>query len=193
MEMSSQIEELWQGYNDQGEQTIAITKKEARLGALHGASHVWIWRRSEGSIEVLLQRRAGDKATWANHLDISAAGHIDSGETPTYAARRETHEEIGLAIEEARLTLIGVHRANLQAVISDQKIIENEFQFVYLLELQDDDGPIQLLDGEVGAIYWYGIQELQSLIDGESDDTIVPHGHNYFSMLIDALTHTSAQ
>ena len=190
--MSLQTEELWQGYNNQGEQTAAITKKDARLGALHGASHVWIWRRTESSIEVLLQRRAGDKATWANHLDISAAGHIDSGETPLRAASRETEEELGLAVDGIRLELVGVHRANLEAAISGQKIMENEFQFVYLLELREDDNPVQLLDGEVSATYWLGMQDFKRLIDGESDDSIVPHGHSYFSILIDALNRAAS-
>lgn len=184
----SVAQELWQGYNEQGEPSGVLTKSDARFGALHGASHVWIWRRTSGSIEILLQRRATDKATWAGHLDISAAGHIDAGETPLIAALRETNEELGLAVHTKDLKLITVHRANLTADLGGQEVIENEFQFVYLHEMTASTDKIKLFDGEVDETYWIPLNELQNVIDGVSDDVIVPHGQSYFSVLFEFLS-----
>ena len=185
--MSGANEELWQGYNEQGEPTVAITKDEAREGALHAASHVWIWRKKDGEIDILLQRRAKDKATWANHLDISAAGHVDSGETPLIAAIRETKEEIGITIESAKLTLVNAYRAYLIADLSGKRIIENEFQFIYLLNFTDAADEIVLLDGEVEETKWVSLTDFERVIEGESSDVIVPHGKAYFDVLLEAL------
>jgi 8-oxo-dGTP pyrophosphatase MutT (NUDIX family) len=114
-----QSAELWQEYNEHGEPVAGsgLTKAQCALGALHGAAHVWIWRRRNGEIEILLQRRAPGKPTWGGLLDISAAGHIDLGETPLTAALRETEEEIGLKLRPQQLHFIGVHRAHLVAEV----------------------------------------------------------------------------
>lgn len=88
--MTDQPEERWQSYDPNGEPgKRALTKPEARSGILHGAAHVWIWRIGASGVEILLQRRAADKATWPNHLDISAVGHVDFGETPLTAELKE--------------------------------------------------------------------------------------------------------
>lgn len=86
------MDELWQLYDEQGR---VLKDKGAKRddvfgnGILHGASHVWIWRKDNGTLEILLQKRAPNKRTWPNRYDVSAAGHIDLGETPLDAALRE--------------------------------------------------------------------------------------------------------
>ena len=107
--------ELWQLYDEQGNALSGegSTKEQVfSKGLLHGASHVWIWHRINDVYEVLLQKRAVNKRTWPNRYDISAAGHIDLGETPIAAALRETKEEIGLVINETDLKHIGIHNNN---------------------------------------------------------------------------------
>lgn len=125
------MKEQWQLYDEQGRALEGQgANKEAVFndGILHGASHVWIWRRdSSGEIEILLQRRAANKRTWPGRYDISAAGHIDLGETPLIAALREAKEEINLDIDSNDLKLFGVHRAYMQA---ENGAIENEFQWL---------------------------------------------------------------
>ena len=65
-----------------------------------GASHIWLWRRHKNDIELLVQQRALSKKTWPGYLDISAAGHIDAGETAVEAAVREAEEEIGYVLTD---------------------------------------------------------------------------------------------
>jgi isopentenyldiphosphate isomerase len=134
----SDTEELWQAYNEQGEPIAGkgLTKPQARSGILHGAAHLWIWRKRAGKIEILLQKQAANKATWPSFLDISVAGHIDPGEDPLTSALREADEEIGFAPAAAEVRLLFVHHARLHDDISGAD--ENEFQWVYGLELTKD-------------------------------------------------------
>lgn len=177
-------EELWQAYDLQGQPTDnGLTKAEARTGQLHGAAHIWMWRVGDNGLEILLQTRAKDKATWPGYLDISAAGHIDFGEEPISTALREAREEVGLEIAQSKLELLFVHHAFL--TVSDSNIIENEFQWVYGYNLSED--VILSYDDEVQATRWLSLAELKKIVAGEDADTqIVPHGTAYFVELLQA-------
>lgn len=180
--MGGRDEELWQAYNELGEPVTgqSITKLQAREGALHAASHLWIWRGKGDGIEVLLQQRAKDKLTWPGYFDISAAGHVDFGETAVRTTVRETQEELGYNVDPASMRLLFVHR---QYVVDETSgVIENEFQWVYGLKLKQ---PVTFThaDGEVDATVWMKLPELQALIDGRTDHRIVPHGDAYFASL----------
>ena len=166
-------EELWQGYSLNGEPSRPITKTQARKGELHGASHVWVWHRSTSNsqIEVLLQKRAKDKLTWPGFLDISAAGHIDGGETPLVAAKREASEEIDLHIDTNKLQLLFVRYVDDTV----NGVREKEFVWVYLYELPSLVDDFRLKDGEVDAVQWVTLDVLEKLThDGVPEQQIVP-------------------
>jgi len=180
------MEELWQLYDEQGRVLVGqgTTWSDAySKGLLHGASHVWIWRKKDNVVEVLLQKRAKDKNTWPNLFDISAAGHIDLGEEPLTASIRETIEEIGLTVDEKELKLAGVERRNL---ISPNGRIENEFNWVYTLEL-DQEVDFILQENEVTSLFWKKLSDFkdETLIRGIS--MYVPHGSQYFGLVISAI------
>jgi isopentenyldiphosphate isomerase len=174
------MSELCQLYDERG---IALQGKSAtkdeifKQGLLHGASHVWIWRLKGDSLEVLVQKRASDKRTWPDRYDISAAGHIDLGETPLDAALREAKEEINLDIEAKDLKLFGVHRAHLKA---ENEAIENEFQWLYSLELAEDTA-FSLQPSEVASLIWMPIDSLQAEC---TTDKYVPHAKLYYDTVI---------
>ncbi|WP_330388539.1 NUDIX hydrolase [Butyrivibrio sp. ob235] len=65
-----------------------------RNGVRHRTSHVWILRKREGKIQVLLQERADTKSL-PGCYDISSAGHITAGQDFRESAVRELHEELG--------------------------------------------------------------------------------------------------
>lgn len=186
--------ELWQLYNEQG-QPIAeagATKEDVLgKGLLHGASHVWIWRVKEGQTQILLQKRAGDKRTWPNYYDISAAGHIDLGETPLIAAIREAKEEISLGINPEDLKLAGSRHGCVE--VPDSELIENEFCFIYTLRL-DNETDFSLNDGEVDSLIWKDLDIMKNEIQNNSGkEKYVPHGDTYFSILFDAIVKATKQ
>jgi 8-oxo-dGTP pyrophosphatase MutT (NUDIX family) len=180
------ITELWQLYSEQGEALMgagAGRNDVYSMGLLHAASHVWIWRRNADGVEVLLQRRAGTKRTWPNCYDISAAGHIDLNEPPVRAALREVSEEIGLRADPDRLQLAGVHRAHLVS----GGAIENEFQWLYLLELTEDMDFV-LQTSEVDSLAWLPLAQFRVACQG---DDYVPHGALYYDTVLQAIDAAS--
>ena len=179
------MQELWQLYT---EDQKPITGKGADKdsvygqGLLHGAAHVWIWRQADNALEILLQKRAASKRTWPNMLDISAAGHIDLGESPEEAAIRETVEELGLNITPQQLQLVGVHRMNMAV---DNSNTENEFRWVYLTEFKEDSG-LTLQKSEVSSTLWLPLKEFEAGVL-PNNGQYVPQGDDYFRNLLQAL------
>jgi isopentenyl-diphosphate delta-isomerase len=183
------MQELWQLYDDQGRPITGkgATKDEVfGKGLLHAASHVWIWRKRQDHVEILVQKRAADKRTWPNRYDISAAGHIDLSEDPLTAALRETQEEIGLDVAPDQLQCIGVYRAHLEAT---QGAIENEFQWLYILELTRD-APFDLQQKEVASLEWKTARALKQEV-ATDPDLYVPHGKVYFDTILQAIETAS--
>jgi isopentenyldiphosphate isomerase len=175
----------YQLYDEQGRLAPSdyVSKDDIfKLGKLHGASHVWIWRVQNGVVEVLLQKRSPQKWTWPNCYDVSAAGHINAGEEPLTAGIRETKEEIGIDIDETHMQSIGVQRARL---ITPNGLIENEFQWLYLLRL-DGDTVFTIEDNEVLSLVWKPFDDMIAEFK-KKPDTYVPHGDIYFDTVLAAI------
>src|SRR5436190_21555840 len=75
-------------------------------GDWHQAFHCWIVRSGP---ELVLQRRALDKDTFAGYWDAAAAGHWRFGEQAAEAAR-EIEEELGISVPFAELHFAGRER-----------------------------------------------------------------------------------
>lgn len=155
-------------------------------GLLHASAHIWIWRRAHDGIKILLQKRAANKRTWPGRYDISAAGHVDAGEEPLAAALREIREEIGLSITSTQLQLFGVHRAQLT---TDDDVVENEFQWLYLLELSGEH-TFELGEAEVASLQWIPLDVFKTAC---TSGRYVPHGQQYYERLVAAIAYTSAR
>lgn len=184
-------ETLWQLFDEQGRPITgqgAAKKEVFTKGLLHAASHVWIWHRTATGAEVLLQKRAADKMTWPGRYDISAAGHIDLGEDPLTAAVREAEEEINLKISADKLHSIGVHRAHL---LAGEHAIENEFQFLYTLELPDETD-FTLREAEVASVEWQSLEDFANGIKDQKD-RYVPHSYIYYATIITAIGRAAQQ
>lgn len=178
-------QERWQLYDEQGRPLSGqgATKEQVYQGLLHGAAHVWLWRISDGALEVLLQKRADSKRTWPGKYDISAAGHIDFGEDPVTAALRETHEEIGIEALDTELEFIGAERERL---VAPDGSIENELRWIYLLELTEDK-EFALRDQEVTSVVWKPLAAFRAEVLADPPERYVPHGSTYFETVISVL------
>ena len=181
----------WQLYNDQGEPipgsgTAASTALDQ--GLLHGASHVWIWRKAACGVEIMLQKRAGGKRTWPNRLDASAAGHIDLGEQPLTAALRETKEEVGLELMPDQLSFIGTYRTQMHTTMG----VENELQWLYLFEMHTNL-PTSLEKAEVSELIWKPLEAFIAEAADSTLETYVPHGQHYFEIITRAISARTDQ
>jgi 8-oxo-dGTP pyrophosphatase MutT (NUDIX family) len=174
-------DELWQIFASNGEPIKGEGRAKEEFSAgelLCGVAHVWIWRRTKDQIEVLLQRRAEDKKTWPGYRDISAAGHINLGESPVIAALRESEEEIGLRVEPQNLRLVFLNRKDPP--------VYNELQWVYIYELQGDQD-FTLTDGEVSDLEWYSLEKIKKSALDTDELHIVPHSPAYFAQLFQSI------
>jgi isopentenyldiphosphate isomerase len=110
---------------------IAKPKSEVhKNGYWHKSFHCWvIYKDFVGKDFIVLQKRSSNKKTWATKLDITAAGHIISGEG-LEGGLREIKEEIGLDITHEKLIPLGT-RVCVEEF--DPNAINHEFQDVFFL------------------------------------------------------------
>ncbi|MEO8911365.1 MAG: NUDIX domain-containing protein [Candidatus Saccharimonas sp.] len=104
-------------------------------------SHIWLWKKSEdGKVEILLQQRSFSRSLSPGKFSISAAGHINVGESALQTAIRETKEEVGLGVDPDKL-----HFSYSTRIIGRAP---NSIASVYLYELNGSE-EFTYLDGEV--------------------------------------------
>lgn len=180
---------LWQLYDEQGRPLKGQSASKDEVfgkGLLHAAVHVWIWRTSGHTLEVLLQKRSAHKRTWPNRLDISTAGHIFRNTDPVTTALHETNEEIGLQLQAEDIELFGVHRAHM---IAPSGAVENEFQFLFLHQLQGKpDFTLQM--SIVDSLFW---TPLNTFINDCNGGDYVDHGALYYQTVVHAIQAASQQ
>lgn len=133
-----------------------------REGLWHKAFHCWIVKRSpDRDHKVWLQLR-GVYANHPNLLDISAAGHLKSGETPKDGIKH-IEEELGLKVDFDKLTKLFTET---HVYISDQ-YINHEFNPTYLLETNKELSELKLAPGEVGGIFEVSVKDLYNLFNNK--------------------------
>lgn len=131
-------------------------------GEWHRVFHCQIVTLRDGVPTAVLQQRSRFKAAFAGLLDISAAGHLATGETPLDGVR-ELEEELGVSPASADLVPLGVRRL---ADDSGEGTLNCELTSVYLLR---DDRPLTdyvLARDEVDAVLDVPIADLLTLFEG---------------------------
>lgn len=157
--------ELIDVYNDSGIKIGVKKRGEAhRDGSWHRSFHCWIIRREGGRRFIVFQLR-GDKVIYPFLFDITAAGHVRSGETIKEASR-EIGEELGLKIRFENLVFLGTrHEAyNLG------EITNREFCEVYLLEDQTPLSKYELQEKEVAGVFQVELDNFLKLFNGEANE-----------------------
>ncbi len=134
-----------------------------RDGDLHPAVHVWIIKRRDMGVYVLLQKRADMKDTDPGCYDVSVAGHLSQGNEFRSAAVRETAEELGIKIHGSQLRHIG----NLSSHTVTGDIDDNEYVAVYIYREPVDEDGISLQQEEVSEVCWAEVDELLAVMDDE--------------------------
>ncbi len=146
------------------------TNDEAhKKGLIHKVVHIWIIN-SKG--EILLQKRNKLKKAYPLHWDMSAAGHIDSGETSLEAAKRETFEELGLSLKNSSFNLLITLQEN--TVLNQGVYVNNEFQDVYVVHLDMDISLLRIGLNEVEEVKWTNIVDFKKMTEGKGE-LLFPH------------------
>ena len=132
-------------------------------GYWHQTFHCWILTSHDNCNYLLVQKRAEFKKNAPNKLDISAAGHLLSGETKEDGIR-EVQEELGIYVDFDKMVDLGL-RISASGIPGTK--CNREFCHVVLLE---DNTPLldhNLQESEVSALVEIPIQEGLKLFAGE--------------------------
>ena len=134
-----------------------------RDGELHPTVHIWMIKRRDMGVFVLLQKRAHEKDINPDCYDVSAAGHVSQGDEFRYTALKEVHEELGLDIDRSKLEFIGLKKAEF----NEDGIHDNELVAVYICRENINIEDLVLQSSEVSEVCWAEIDELLSIMKYE--------------------------
>jgi isopentenyldiphosphate isomerase len=159
------VDELLDVLDELGRPTGEVVyKSEAhRRGLFHRCFHCWIAGRDAGGPYLLVQRRAAAKDTWPGCLDVTAAGHLKSGEASLAGGLRELEEELGLRVEPGRLVPLGTRRIEQEM----PQGCDREFHDVFLLLDPTPPQHLRLQEGEVEAVLRVGLGDVEALGAGQ--------------------------
>ncbi|MBR5316222.1 MAG: NUDIX domain-containing protein [Firmicutes bacterium] len=154
---------------------IVERKLAHKQGILHRTSHVWILRRVNDVVEVLLQKRSQNKDSFPSCYDISSAGHIPAGVDWKTSALRELAEELGIVgVTEDALHLCGQRHIVHDEIFHGQPFVDRQISNVYCLWLDVEPETLTLQESEVESVCW---MPLKSCIEKVANcDPTFPNG-----------------
>ena len=143
---------------------------------LHRTAHVWVVRRVNDHIEVLLQKRSMNKDSFPGQYDTSSAGHIQAGDEPLVSALRELHEELGIQAQPEELSYAGMFRIHYEMVFHRRPFKDNEVSFVYVFSQPVDIEKLTLQKEEVESVRWFALDEVCEGVRNHDQTYCVPSG-----------------
>ena len=142
--------------DETGQPTGEIVDRETAhaKGVLHRTSHVWLARKKNGKIQILLQKRAKHKSSFPGCYDISSAGHIPAGDRYEISALRELKEELGVKAEEKDLIYCGDRKVIWDDVFFGKPFHDRQISRVFLLWLDKEESEFTIQEEEVDSVLW---------------------------------------
>lgn len=158
--------ELLDVVDEAGRPTGAVVERETahREGIRHRTSHVWIFRRRGGRVQVLLQKRSDEKDSYPGCYDISSAGHIPAGADFVPSALRELREELGVTVQPEQLLYCGQRRFRFEADFHGRRFRDNQVSNIYALWLDREETGFALQKEEVSAVRWMDFFECMDAV-----------------------------
>ncbi len=162
---------------DENDRPTGIRKSKSAIhrdGDFHRAAHMWIYS-DRG--EILFQLRSNTKDIFPGLWDITG-GHVGAGESYLETAVRELEEELGVSVSPDKLEPLYIQK---------DPAVHQEFQYVYLLQLNQAAETFRLQEEEVLEARFFGIEDLKSrLIDGQDRQAFCPV-YDYYLNVIDII------
>lgn len=147
--------------DETGQPTGEIVDRETAhaKGVLHRTSHVWLARRKNGKVQILLQKRAKHKSSFPGCYDISSAGHIPAGDHYEISALRELKEELGVKAEEKDLIYCGDRKVIWDDVFFGKPFHDRQISRVFLLWLDREESEFTIQEEEVDSVLWMDFEQ----------------------------------
>lgn len=125
-----------------------------REGVLHRTAHVWIARKKDGQIQILLQKRCRDKDSFPGCYDISSAGHIPAGMDYIPSALRELNEELGVTADREELILCGQLRKSISSEFHNLPYNDQQVCRIFLLWMDREAEEFTVQEEEIDSVMW---------------------------------------
>lgn len=135
-----------------------------RTGTRHRTTHIWIVRRREGRVQILLQKRARYKDSFPGCYDISSAGHIPAGVGFIPSGLRELEEELSLTISPDELIECGLHRTYARNEFHGVPYVDNQVAKVFLLWKDKEVEELTLQEEEIESVMWMDFEECKEAV-----------------------------
>lgn len=178
--------ELWQVYSNNGSPIQEYGRDQEAFkndsSLIMGNAHIWLWKKSDTGVDVLLQQRSLNKSSKPGWFHISAGGHINVGESALQAAIRETKEEMGLDVDPDKL-----HFSFSTRIIGRAP---NDIITVYLYELNGDE-KFTYTDGEAESYEWRTLDDFRAITRDPEANNLINQGKLYFDSLVNSLEYVS--
>ena len=136
-------------------------------GILHRTAHLWLLRKREGKVEILVQKRSANKDSFPSCYDISSAGHIPAGVDFKPSAVRELKEELGLDAVEDDLIYCGTRRIRNEKEFHGKMFRDNQVSNVYCIWRDVEPEACTLQIEEVEEVRWIGLEECKERVAAE--------------------------
>lgn len=141
-------------YGNPTGETVERSRAHAE-GIAHRTAHVWLVRKKDRHLQILLQKRSAQKDSFPDCYDISSAGHIPAGVDFVPSALRELQEELGVTVRPEELILCGQRRFCFERVFHGKLFRDNQVSNVYLLWEDREEKDFVLQKEEVSEVRWF--------------------------------------
>lgn len=128
--------------------------------------------------ELLLQTRSSH-VVFSDMLDISFSGHVQTGESPLEAVKREGREELGINIDASKLQYL----FSCREYGGIDGYFENEIDDVFLYRADIPIDEYSFCDNEVKEVRYISIDKFKKMIELNSS-MLLPYETHYRFLLI---------
>ena len=155
---------------------IVSREKAHAEGIPHRTAHIWIIRKKEGRVQILLQKRSQNKDSFPGKFDTSSAGHIQAGDEPLESALRELKEELGISATPEQLHFAGTFPISFAKEFHGKMFRDEEIAFVYIYREPVNTAELVLQTEEVEEVQWFDLEETYQQCRQHRDKFCVPLG-----------------
>ena len=128
-------------------------------GVWHRTAHVWLARKKDGIVQILLQKRAAVKDSYPGCYDISSAGHIPAGVDYKASAIRELKEELGIDAAENDLIFCGDRKIVSDEIFRGKPFCDRQHSRVFILWRDLPEAEITVQPEEVDSVCWMDFEK----------------------------------
>lgn len=128
-------------------------------GIRHRSAHLWLIRKKDGVIQVLLQKRSSTKESFPNCYDISSAGHVPAGEDFRTTAIRELKEELGITANENDLIFCGDRNVVWDGSFNGNPFHDRQHSKVFMMWLDLEENEFTVDSEEVESVCWMNLDK----------------------------------